>query len=71
MNLGFVWAETLSFGMCSNVGIVFLPVLAMAHTYNIASRLNSIKTLNVANTFKTKFKVHLNIEKTKVLQFQS
>ena len=46
---------------------MFLPILAMAHTYNIASHLNSIKTLNVVNTFKIKFKVHLNIERTKVI----
>ena len=28
--------------------------------------INSVKTLNVVNTFKIKFKVHLNIEKTEV-----
>ena len=51
---------------CWSVLIVFLPVLATAHTLNIASRLNSIKTLNVVNTFKIKFKVHLNFERTEV-----
>jgi hypothetical protein len=50
---------------------VLLPVLALAHTSNIheASHLNSIKTLNTVNTFKIKFKVHLNIEGTNVWGF--
>ena len=70
MNLGFVWAETLSFGMCLNVGLHLLcsfPFRPWLILKNIASRLKSIKTLNVVNTFKIKFNVPLNIEKTEVI----
>jgi hypothetical protein len=48
--LGFVQVGTLSFGMSLNVGLHLL-----------CSHLNSIKTLNIVNMFKIKFKVHLNI----------
>ena len=51
---------------CLSTLIVHLPVLATTPTKNVVSHLISIKTLNIGNTFKPKFKVHLNIEVTEV-----
>jgi hypothetical protein len=50
---------------CLSTLIVHLSVLATTPTKNVASHLISMKTLNIGNTLKTKFKVHF-IEVTEV-----